>query len=84
MMKVLETNHFIFSVPTQKDFKNLLALRQDPEVMKYVGEGTLGEGNFGQGKIQTEEQVQAHLARAKDCYDQYGFAFFCVYDKKNR
>ena len=81
-MKVLETNNFILSVPTQKDYKNLLALRQDPEVMKYVGEGALGKKNFGQGKIQTKEQVQEHIDLAKDYYDDYGFAFFCGYDKK--
>lgn len=79
MSCILETKRLQFSVPQWSDFENLLALRADPEVMRYIGVGSL-ENSVGD--IQTEEQVKEHIRLAEGYFNEYGFAFFCVFEKK--
>lgn len=77
MIFTLETERLILKVPTLNDYEDLLALRTDPEVMKYISSG----GQFD-GRIQTKEHVKEHIELAKPYFDKYGLVFYCVFEKK--
>lgn len=47
---ILETKRLILKLPSQSDFEELLTLRTDPEVMRYMPSG-----------IQTKEQIPESL-----------------------
>ena len=54
MAVFLENERLILKAPELSDFNNLLALRSDPDVMKYIGDGS----------IHTEEKVKNIIAMA--------------------
>lgn len=68
---VLETKRLILKKPELSDLDNLTALRTDPDVMKYIGTGT----------IQTKEQVQEFITNAAPYYEKHGLAFYSVFEK---
>lgn len=67
----LDTPRLILKAPELSDFDNLLALRTDPDVMKYIGDGS----------IQTKAQVQEFLTKAMSYQKKYGFGFCSVFEK---
>ena len=69
----LETKQFILKLPNLSDFNELLALRTDPDVMRYIGNGD----------IQTREQVQDFLTMAMDYQEKYGMGFCSVFEKES-
>ncbi len=69
----LETDRLILKAPQESDFEDLLRLRSDPNVMRYVGNG----------KIQTKEEVQRFLYIAMDYQQKHGFGFCSVFEKKS-
>lgn len=68
----LETKRLILKEPEVSDFDNLLVLRTDPDVMQYIGTGT----------VQTSEQVKTFLDNAKPYLGEYGLAFYSVFEKE--
>jgi [ribosomal protein S5]-alanine N-acetyltransferase len=68
----LETKRLVLKVPKLSDLENLVALRTDPDVMKYIGTGAL----------QTREQVKEFLDKVYPYLKEYGFAFYSVFEKK--
>lgn len=72
MIIFLETKRLILKPPEQSDLDNLLALRSEPEVMQYVGDGN----------IQTLEQVQEVLDTIIEYQKKHGFGFCSVYEKE--
>jgi hypothetical protein len=55
----LETERMILKPTQLSDFDNILFLRSDPNVMKYIGDGT----------IHTEEKVKRFLSMAIPYYE---------------
>jgi RimJ/RimL family protein N-acetyltransferase len=41
MKIILETDRLLLRVPAEGDYQNLLTLRSDPYVMKYLGSGAI-------------------------------------------
>ena len=73
MMKIfLETERLILRLPTWSDLDHLVALRSDPDVMKYLGDGS----------IHTKEQVERFLSMAIPYQEKYGFGFCSVFEKE--
>lgn len=68
----LETERLILRLPTRSDLENLLALRSDPDVMKYIGDGS----------THTQAQVERFLNIAIPYQEKYGFGFCCVFEKE--
>jgi len=68
----LETKRLILKAPELSDLDNLVVLRTDPEVMQYIGTGA----------FQTREQVKTFLDNAKPYLEEYGLAFYSVFEKK--
>lgn len=68
-MFFLETKRLILKIPTFADYNDLLALRTDPEVMKF-------------GTVQTKEQVKKLIENADSYFAQYNLAFFSVFKKE--
>lgn len=66
-----ETNRLIVKKPALSDLNHLIALRSDPEVMQFVGNGL----------IQTKEDVAKFLGVAIAYQAQHGFSFGSVYEK---
>jgi len=70
----LETPRLILKPPTvEKDAHLIINLRSDPEVMQYVGDGS----------IQNETQTHEFLKQAVSYYDQYKMGMCAVFDKKS-
>jgi GrpB-like predicted nucleotidyltransferase (UPF0157 family)/GNAT superfamily N-acetyltransferase len=67
----LQTERLILKTSELSDLDNLLALGTDPEVMKYIGDGT----------IQTEEKVKRSLSIAIPYQEKYGMGFCSVFEK---
>lgn len=72
MSIVLQTKRLILKHPKLSDLDNLIALRMDPNVMQYVGNGL----------VQTKEEVKNFLDAALPYHQQYGFGFFSVFEKE--
>lgn len=70
---LIETQRLLIKPPTQEDFADLLALRTDPDVMKYIGDGSL----------QSEEKVKTVLTQLIEYYKKYGTTFFCAFEKSS-
>lgn len=68
----LETERLILRLPTWSDLDNLVALRSDPDVMKYIGDGS----------IHTQAQVERFLNIAIPYQEKYGFGFCSVFEKE--
>jgi len=71
MTLFLETKHLILKAPQQSDLDNLIALRTDPDVQKYIRNGN----------IQTKEEVQEFLDIAISYQKKYGIGYCSVFEK---
>lgn len=69
----LETKRLILRITELSDLDNLIVLRGDPDVMKYIGNGT----------IQTEEEVKRFLQLAMQYQKKHGFGFCSVFEKNS-
>jgi len=69
----LETERLILAYLEYSDLENLVLLRSDPDVMRYINTG----------KIQTKEEVEQFLAKVIPYQDEYGFGFFSVFEKES-
>lgn len=74
-MKIaLETKRLILKFLDPSDLENLFALRSDPDVMKYIGDGA----------IHTEEKVKDFLLNLAIPYqEKHGTGFFAVFEKES-
>ncbi len=68
----LETERLILRLPTWSDLDNLIRLRSDPEVMKYIGDGN----------PHTKAKVEHFLSIAIPYQEKYGFGFCLVFEKE--
>jgi GrpB-like predicted nucleotidyltransferase (UPF0157 family) len=73
MSILLETKRLILKTHELSDLDNLIALRSDPDVMKYIGVGTL----------HTEEQVKRFLNIAILYQEKHGIGFCSVFEKES-
>ena len=69
---VMETKRLVLKPIALSHFDDLVALRSDPEVMKYVGDGL----------TQTKEQVLDFINYGVDYFAKYGLDFFSVFKKE--
>lgn len=69
----LETKRLILKQHELADFDNLLALRSDPDVMKYIGDGS----------THTEEQVKRFLNTTIPYQEKHGIGFCSVFEKES-
>src|SRR5579871_3947016 len=69
----LETKRLILKTTELSDLDKLIVLRSDPEVMKYIGDGT----------VHTEEQVKRFLSMAIPYQEKHGIGFCMVYEKES-
>lgn len=67
----LETKRLLLKFPTKDDLPELLKLRTNPEVMRYIGDG----------HIQTQNQVEEFLTLAIGYQERYGMGFCSVFEK---
>lgn len=74
MSIILETNRLILKRIALSHFEDLFALRSDPEVMKYIGDGSI------QSKEEVENFIKCSLTTGY--YEKYGLDFFSVYEKE--
>jgi GrpB-like predicted nucleotidyltransferase (UPF0157 family) len=72
MTTFLETKRLILKLPDYSDFDRIIALRSDPEVMKFIGDGS----------IQTKARVERFLSIAIPYQEKYGFGFCSVFEKE--
>lgn len=68
----LETERLLLAFAEHRDLDNLVLLRSDPEVMRFIGEG----------RVQTREEVEEFLNAAIVYQEKYGFGFFSVFEKE--
>jgi ribosomal-protein-alanine N-acetyltransferase len=68
----LETKRLILKQPALSDFDELFLLRTDPQVMQYIGTGT----------IQTKEQVKDFVEMGISYSAEYGMSFYSVFEKE--
>lgn len=69
----LETERLVLKFPTMADFENLLALRSNPDVMRYIGDGSIHQA----------EQVEHFLSLAIAYQERYGIGFCSVFEKSS-
>ena len=68
----LETERLVLRFPTVADFEDLLALRADPDVMRYIGDGS----------THSAEQVESFLISVVIPYqERHGIGFCSVFEK---
>jgi GrpB-like predicted nucleotidyltransferase (UPF0157 family) len=72
MNTFLETKRLILKTTELSDLDNLIALRSDPDVMKYIGKN---------GAVQTKEEVEKFLTTAIEYQKKHGFGFCSVFGK---
>ncbi|HAU0262623.1 TPA: GNAT family N-acetyltransferase [Legionella pneumophila] len=72
MSIVLETKRLVLKPIALSHFDDLVALRSDPEVMKYIGDGS----------TRSKEEVLDFIHCSLDYYARYGLDFFSVFAKK--
>jgi ribosomal-protein-alanine N-acetyltransferase len=72
MSDFLETKRFILKPIDPSHLEDLFALRSDPEVMKYIGDGS----------IQTKEEVEDFIQCGAGYHEKYGLDFFSVFEKE--
>lgn len=71
MSDFLETNRLILKAPEPYDLHNILDLRQDKDVMQFVG----------QGRVETQAEVEQFLQAAIPYQQKHGFGFCSVFEK---
>lgn len=69
----METKRLILKTIKLSDLDNLVTLRGDPDVMKYVGDGA----------VHTEEQVRRFLKMAIPYQEKHGIGFCMVFKKES-
>ena len=69
----LQTERLILKTTELSDFDQLVVLRSDPDVMKYIGDGT----------PHTEEQVKRYLSIALPYQEKHGIGFCSVFEKES-
>lgn len=69
----LETKQLILKTTELLDLDNLLVLRSDPDVMRYIGDGT----------VHSKEQVQKFLDIAIPYQKKHGIGFCSVFEKES-
>jgi ribosomal-protein-alanine N-acetyltransferase len=69
---ILETKRLVLKPISLSHIDDLFALRSDPEVMKYIGDGS----------IQTREEVENFIKCGASYYEKYGLDFFSVFEKE--
>lgn len=73
MTLLLETDRLFLKLTEYSDLEHLIALRSDPEVMKYIGDGL----------TQSREQVENFLNSTVKYQDKNGFGFCSVFEKRS-
>lgn len=73
MSHFIETNRLILRAPQSSDLHDILALRQDSDVMQFVG----------QGRIETQAEVEQFLQAAIPYQNKHGFGFCSVFEKNS-
>jgi RimJ/RimL family protein N-acetyltransferase len=63
-----ETSRLVLRLPTEDDLDPLSAINADPQVMRFIGDGT----------TRSREETAARLARAEQEWDERGFGMFAV------
>jgi GrpB-like predicted nucleotidyltransferase (UPF0157 family) len=69
----LETERLILKEPEHAHLADLIALRADPEVMRFIGSNN--------GQPQSAAEVEIFLKAAIDYQKKYGFGFCSVFEK---
>jgi GrpB-like predicted nucleotidyltransferase (UPF0157 family) len=69
----LETEHLIIKEPRPSHLADLIALRADPDVMRFIGSNN--------GKPQPAHEVEIFLKVAIEYQQKYGFGFCSVFEK---
>lgn len=69
----LKTTRLVLKAPQLSDLDNFIALRSDPDVMKYVGEPAMP----------TREDVKKFLEISMQYQKKYGFGFCSVFEKNS-
>lgn len=72
MNTMLETKRLILKPIALSHLDDLFALRSDPNVMKYIGHGT----------IQTKKEVEDFIKSSLGYYEKYNLDFFSVFEKE--
>lgn len=72
MTIILETKRLILKPIALSDADDIFALRSDPEVMKYIGDGS----------VHTRERVEDFIQCGQGYFEKYGMDFFSVFDKE--
>ncbi len=72
MSILLTTERLILKTLQHSDLEDLIALRTDPDVMRYIGDGN----------IHTEEQVKKYLTMAIAYQEKHGLGFCMVFEKE--
>ncbi len=67
----LETNRLLLKFTRADDFQNLMVLRSDPNVMRYIGDGTTHQAS----------QVEHFLKTALAYQKRHGIGFCSVFEK---
>ncbi|NNM58754.1 MAG: GNAT family N-acetyltransferase [Legionellales bacterium] len=70
----LETKHLILKAPELSDFPDLIKLRSDADVMRYIGKN---------GATQTQQEIAQFLESAIAYQAKHGFGFCSVFEKKS-
>ncbi|MEO8963747.1 MAG: GNAT family N-acetyltransferase [Gammaproteobacteria bacterium] len=71
MNNFFETKRFILKPIDPSHLEDLFALRSDPEVMKYIGDGS----------VKTKKEVEEFIQLGAGYFEKYGLDFFSVYKK---
>lgn len=69
----LETKRLLLKFPTPDDLTSLLQLRADPEVMRYIGNGSTHQ----------TEQVERFLTHAIPYQERHGIGFCSIFEKNS-
>lgn len=69
-MTTLTTERLLLRPPTEEDIEPLLEMNTDPEVMRYIGDGSLGPLD--------RESTAAIVARARKGWAENGFGMLSV------
>ncbi|MDP1574981.1 MAG: GNAT family N-acetyltransferase [Coxiellaceae bacterium] len=72
MSTYLETKRLILKPIALSDLDNIFALRSDPDVMKYIDDGS----------VHTKERVEDFIQCGQGYFEKYGMDFFSVFEKE--
>ena len=71
--KFLETKRLNISIPTLDSLDNWYKLRSNPEIMRFIGGGSVND----------TKQVKLHLQKVINNYDLCKFTMFDIYEKSS-